>query len=130
MIDLRNTREEAISIAEPKSTQDEPLKLTISEKDDKEYHTKLNVKNDDRKCSTSDVPKLHNKNEDMRRSSISSEISMDQEDDDDKEIKYRLDPKLICDPFYLLLFFIFTIIFLIFKKKTSLLYQVCKCQNT
>ncbi|PRQ53685.1 putative phosphotransferase with a phosphate group as acceptor [Rosa chinensis] len=93
MIDLRNTREEAISIAEPKSTQDEPLKLTISEKDDKEYHTKLNVKNDDRKCSTSDVPKLHNKNEDMRRSSISSEISMDQEDDDDKEIKYRLDPK-------------------------------------
>ncbi|XP_062009959.1 inositol hexakisphosphate and diphosphoinositol-pentakisphosphate kinase VIP1-like isoform X2 [Rosa rugosa] len=93
MIDLRNTREEAISIAEPKSTQDEPLKLTISEKDDKEYHTKLNVKNDDRKCSTSDVPKLHNKNEDTRRSSISSEISMDQEDDDDKEIKYRLDPK-------------------------------------
>lgn len=115
MIDLRNTREEAISVAEPKSNQDEQFKLTNSEKDDKEYLTKLNVKIDDRKSSTSDVPKIYNKNEDVRRSSISSEISMDQEEDDDKEIKYRLDPKLIYDPFSLLLFIIFTVIFLILK---------------
>ncbi|XP_050380160.1 inositol hexakisphosphate and diphosphoinositol-pentakisphosphate kinase VIP1-like isoform X2 [Argentina anserina] len=93
MIDLRNTREEAISVAEPKSTQDEPLKSTNLEKDEKEYQTKLSVNNDDRKCSISDIPKLYNKNEDVRRSSISSERSMDQEDDEDKEIKYRLDPK-------------------------------------
>lgn len=93
MIDLRNTREEAISVAEPKSTQDEPLKLTNSEKDEKEFHTKLNVKNDDKKSSIIDIPKLYNKNEDVRRSSISSDRSMDQEEDEDKEIKYRLDPK-------------------------------------
>ncbi|XP_004302363.1 PREDICTED: inositol hexakisphosphate and diphosphoinositol-pentakisphosphate kinase 2-like isoform X2 [Fragaria vesca subsp. vesca] len=93
MIDLRNTREEAISVAEPKSTQDDPLKLTNSEKDEKEFHTKLNVKNDDKKSSIIDIPKLYNKNEDVRRSSISSDRSMDQEEDEDKEIKYRLDPK-------------------------------------
>uniref|UniRef100_A0A2P2LZT8 Uncharacterized protein n=1 Tax=Rhizophora mucronata TaxID=61149 RepID=A0A2P2LZT8_RHIMU len=37
--------------------------------------------------------KLFVKSEDMRRTtSTTSEISMDQDDDDDKETKYRLDP--------------------------------------
>ncbi|PQQ06741.1 inositol hexakisphosphate and diphosphoinositol-pentakisphosphate kinase 2 isoform X1 [Prunus yedoensis var. nudiflora] len=93
MIDLRNTREEAISVAEPKSNQDETSKLTNSEKEDKEYHPKLHVKNEDRKSSATDISKLYIKNEDTRRSSTTSEISIDQDDDDDKETQYRLDPK-------------------------------------
>ncbi|ONI19333.1 hypothetical protein PRUPE_3G272600 [Prunus persica] len=93
MIDLRNTREEAISVAEPKSNQDETSKLTNSEKEDKEYHPKLHVKNDDRKSSATDISKLYIKNEDTRRASTTSEISIDQDDDDDKETQYRLDPK-------------------------------------
>lgn len=94
MIDLRNTREEAISVAaEPKSDQDEHSKPTNTEKEDKENHAKLHVKSDDRKSSMSDIPKLYTKNEDVRRSSTTSEISIDQDDDDDKETQYRLDPK-------------------------------------
>lgn len=95
LIDLRNTREEAISVAELKSNQDLPSTLTQGEKEDAECQPKLCIKNDDfRKSSNaSDLPKLHIKNDDMRRSSTTSDISMDQDDDDDKETKYRLDPK-------------------------------------
>ncbi|KAF7802928.1 inositol hexakisphosphate and diphosphoinositol-pentakisphosphate kinase 2-like isoform X1 [Senna tora] len=76
LIDLRNTREEAISVAELKSNQDHLSSTTKTEKDDTESKSKL-----------------PNKNDDLRRSSNFSNISMDQDDDDDKETKYRLDPK-------------------------------------
>ncbi|GMP30465.1 hypothetical protein CsSME_00005126 [Camellia sinensis var. sinensis] len=73
LIDLRNTREEAISVAELKNNQDQSTKIG---KEEIEYHLKY-----------------HSKNEDGRRASFTSDMSMDQDDDDDKEIKYRLDPK-------------------------------------
>lgn len=76
MIDLRNTREEAIGVAELKNNQDEHTKPTKAAKDDTDYQLKPQTKNDD-----------------GRRSSTTSEKSMDQDDDDDKETKYRLDPK-------------------------------------
>ncbi|KAK3004314.1 hypothetical protein RJ639_018865, partial [Escallonia herrerae] len=76
MIDLRNTREEAISVAELKSNQDQQSTSAKSEKEDADYQ-----------------PKAHTKNEDTRRTSFTSEKSMDQDDDEDKETKYRLDPK-------------------------------------
>lgn len=75
LIDLRNTREEAISVAELKSNRDQDSTSKKAEKEDTEYQSKLYIKNDD-----------------MRRTST-SDISMDQDDDDDKETKYRLDPK-------------------------------------
>ncbi|TKY65221.1 Inositol hexakisphosphate and diphosphoinositol-pentakisphosphate kinase 2 [Spatholobus suberectus] len=37
--------------------------------------------------------KLLNKNDEIRKSNTLNDISMDQDDDDDKETKYRLDPK-------------------------------------
>ncbi|XP_024027955.1 inositol hexakisphosphate and diphosphoinositol-pentakisphosphate kinase VIP2 isoform X3 [Morus notabilis] len=93
LIDLRNTREEAISVAELKSNHDQNSDLS-SEKDDVEYPSKFYSTNDDMKrSSTNDILKVKTKNDDMRRSSTTSDISMDQDDDDDKETKYRLDPK-------------------------------------
>ncbi|XP_011003199.1 PREDICTED: inositol hexakisphosphate and diphosphoinositol-pentakisphosphate kinase 2-like isoform X3 [Populus euphratica] len=75
LIDLRNTREEAISVAELKCNEDRQSTSKKSEKEDTDYQLKHSIKNDDvRRTSTSD-------------------ISMDQDDDDDKETKYRLDPK-------------------------------------
>ena len=75
LIDVRNTREEAISVAELKNNQENSLS-TNNEKEDSETKSKNSHKNDEiRKCSTM------------------SETSMDQDDDDDKETKYRLDPK-------------------------------------
>lgn len=76
LIDLRNTREEAINVAELKSNQDHDSSSAKSGKEDADYYSKP-----------------HNKNEDARRSSTTSEKSMDQDDDDDKETQYRLDPK-------------------------------------
>ncbi|KAJ6926915.1 inositol hexakisphosphate and diphosphoinositol-pentakisphosphate kinase VIP2-like isoform X1 [Populus alba x Populus x berolinensis] len=76
LIDLRNTLEEAISVAELKCNQDQQSASKQNDKEDTDYQ-----------------PKLFIKNEDMRRTSTPSEISMDQDDDDDKETKYRLDPK-------------------------------------
>ncbi|XP_048140413.1 inositol hexakisphosphate and diphosphoinositol-pentakisphosphate kinase VIP2-like isoform X2 [Rhodamnia argentea] len=76
LIDLRNTREEAISVAELKNNQDQDSKSNSSEWEDKDYHLKH--------------PR---KNEDGRRSSNTSDKSIDQEDDDEKETQYRLDPK-------------------------------------
>lgn len=84
LIDLRNTREEALSVAEPKSGQNEaPFdSKTINE------------------------PTLekrpHDNNQDVRRP---DENSMSQEDDEDKETKYRLDPKSVVYLFLLFFFF-------------------------
>ncbi|KAG4958776.1 hypothetical protein JHK87_035409 [Glycine soja] len=64
LIDLRNTREEAITVAELKNNHDHSLSINI-EKEDAEAKSKLLHKNDE----------------------------IDQDDDDDKETKYRLDPK-------------------------------------
>ncbi|TKY50351.1 Inositol hexakisphosphate and diphosphoinositol-pentakisphosphate kinase 2 [Spatholobus suberectus] len=75
LIDLRNTREEAISVAELKSNQDHSLSVKI-EKEDAEAKSKLSHKNDE-----------------TRKSNTLSDIPIDQDDDDDKETKYRLDPK-------------------------------------
>ncbi|XVE68076.1 hypothetical protein DITRI_Ditri09bG0040200 [Diplodiscus trichospermus] len=75
LIDLRNTREEALDVAELKTSQDKCSKSTKTEKDDKDFPSKLS-----------------NKTDDTRRSST-SEMSIDQDDDDDKETQYRLDPK-------------------------------------
>lgn len=95
LIDLRNTREEAISVTELKSNHDQDSDLA-SEKDDAECHSKFYIKSDDMKrSSTNDILKVKVKNDDVRRSSTTSEISMDQEDDEEKETKYRLDPKWI-----------------------------------
>ncbi|KAJ6866717.1 inositol hexakisphosphate and diphosphoinositol-pentakisphosphate kinase VIP2-like isoform X4 [Populus alba x Populus x berolinensis] len=76
LIDLRNTLEEAISVAELKCNEDLQSTSKKSEKEDMDYQLKLSIKNDD-----------------VRRTSTTSDISMDQDDDDDKETKYRLDPK-------------------------------------
>ncbi|KAH6804980.1 Phosphoglycerate mutase-like family protein [Perilla frutescens var. frutescens] len=76
LIDLRNTREEAISVAELKSNQDNSSAASSTGKEDGENYLKS-----------------HSKTENSRRTSFTSEISMDQDEDDDKEIKYRLDPK-------------------------------------
>ncbi|CAI0453431.1 unnamed protein product [Linum tenue] len=77
LIDVRNTREEAISVAELKSAQEQ--ESSSSSKTEKE--------------NSDNQPKLYIKSEDTRRTSTASEISMEQEDDDDKETQYRLDPK-------------------------------------
>ena len=76
LIDLRNTREEDISVAELKSNQDHDSSSVKTVKEDTD--TKL---------------KLVNKNDEIRKSNTLNDISMDQDDDDDKETKYRLDPK-------------------------------------
>ncbi|RLN40623.1 inositol hexakisphosphate and diphosphoinositol-pentakisphosphate kinase 2-like isoform X2 [Panicum miliaceum] len=73
LIDLRNTREEAISVAEPKFIEDEAIFLPTKEAEHQQ--------------------KIHARNEDGRRSGSTSEKSLDQEDEDDRETKYRLDPK-------------------------------------
>jgi inositol hexakisphosphate/diphosphoinositol-pentakisphosphate kinase len=75
LIDLRNTREEAISVAEPKFIEDEAIFLPTKEAEHQQ--------------------KIHARNEDGRRSSSTSEKSLDQEDEDDRETKYRLDPKCV-----------------------------------
>ncbi|CAN1272335.1 Inositol hexakisphosphate and diphosphoinositol-pentakisphosphate kinase VIP2 [Linum perenne] len=76
LIDLRNTREEAISVAELKGSQDQESTSTKNEKENSDYQSKP-----------------HTRSEDNRRTSTASEISIEPDDDDDKETKYRLDPK-------------------------------------
>ncbi|CAI9109620.1 OLC1v1009471C1 [Oldenlandia corymbosa var. corymbosa] len=76
LIDMRNTREEAISVAELKSSQEHPTPVSIMGKEDADRH-----------------PKPSFKTEDSRRNSFNGEKPINQEDEDDKEIKYRLDPK-------------------------------------
>ncbi|XP_058736300.1 inositol hexakisphosphate and diphosphoinositol-pentakisphosphate kinase VIP2-like isoform X5 [Vicia villosa] len=75
LIDLRNTREEAISVAELKSNHEHDSSFTKTEKENSDAKPKLN------------------KNDEVRKSITLSDISMDQDEDDDKETKYRLDPK-------------------------------------
>ncbi|CAO2816248.1 unnamed protein product [Amaranthus hypochondriacus] len=74
LIDLRNTREEAINVAELKSNDSQNTQ---------------SVKKDDAYSQS----KTQTKSEDNRRSSATSDLSIDQEDDDGKETEYRLDPK-------------------------------------
>ena len=77
MIDLDNTREEAVNIAELKSAHDCAPSLKLSKLTD-----------DD--CTSA---KSRAKIDSSRRSSTNSDKSLDAEDDDDKETQYRLDPK-------------------------------------
>ncbi|KAM7268712.1 hypothetical protein ACFE04_010878 [Oxalis oulophora] len=76
LIDLWNTREEAISVAELKHSEDKHPSASKTEKEDSEKQSKFFIKSEDR----------------TRRNST-SDMSIDQEDDDDKETQYRLDPK-------------------------------------
>ncbi|CAN6811166.1 unnamed protein product [Brassica oleracea] len=73
LIDLRNTREEAMSVAELKNSQDQvSVSLYSSKKEDRYSQPKLYIKSDELKRPTNGENK---------------------DDDDDKETKYRLDPK-------------------------------------
>ena len=73
LIDLRNTREEAMSVAELKNSQDQvSVSLYSSKKEDRYSQPKLYIKSDELKRPTN----VENKDE-----------------DDDQETKYRLDPK-------------------------------------
>ncbi|XP_008807872.2 inositol hexakisphosphate and diphosphoinositol-pentakisphosphate kinase VIP2-like isoform X2 [Phoenix dactylifera] len=74
LIDLHNTREEAIDVAELKFSQDQTSYFSKARKEETDCQSRP-------------------KNEDPRRTSSTSEKSLDQDDDDDKETKYRLDPK-------------------------------------
>ncbi|KAH0458520.1 hypothetical protein IEQ34_013835 [Dendrobium chrysotoxum] len=76
LIDLRNTREEAISVAELKFGDGKTGMVQRSRKEDTDHQSRHG-----------------NKHEDARRNSSTSEKSLDQDDDEDKETKYRLDPK-------------------------------------
>lgn len=89
MIDLRNTREEAISIAELKSNQDSNAEDSNNAGEDTD---KENLSKSQNKLEIP-VSKSQSKLELPAKGSLSSEKSMDQDDDDDKEPKYRLDPK-------------------------------------
>lgn len=74
LIDLRNTREEAMSVAELKESQEEEqitLLLPAPKKEDRNSQPKLFISSDD-----------------LRRPGTA-----DKDEDDDKETKYRLDPK-------------------------------------
>ncbi|CAK9308952.1 unnamed protein product [Citrullus colocynthis] len=72
LIDLRNAREEAIEVADSKGHQD---------------HSRLTEKKD-----ADNLSKPCSKNEDNRKPNMPCEMSIDPDDDDDKETKYRLDP--------------------------------------
>ena len=73
LIDLRNTREEAMSVAELKESQEQAaLSLSASKKEDRNSQPKLFI----------------NSSDDLRRPGTG-----DKDEDDDKETKYRLDPK-------------------------------------
>ncbi|TYI30767.1 hypothetical protein ES332_A05G410400v1 [Gossypium tomentosum] len=75
LIDLRNTREEALHVAEVKCNQDNCSNSTKFAKANKVFPPNISIKTDD------------------IRSNTTSEMSIDQDDDDNKETKYRLDPK-------------------------------------
>lgn len=84
LIDLRNTREEAINVIEPNG--EEQISSIKTSKDETEMKVKPSNK--------------------MRISSSTSENSPEQDDDDDddgdSETKYRLDPKYVFLCFLLL----------------------------
>ncbi|KAM3360919.1 inositol hexakisphosphate and diphosphoinositol-pentakisphosphate kinase VIP2 isoform X1 [Capsicum galapagoense] len=75
LIDLRNTREEALSVADLKSSQDQHS--AVNKMGNEDNHLKPNNRSD----------------QDLNKSSFTNEKSTDQDDDEDKETKYRLDPK-------------------------------------
>lgn len=95
LIDLRNTREEATSVSDAKDDESPTTTAAAakSKKDDIDY-----------------LARLPYKNEDGRRTSSTSEKSLEQDEDEDKETKYRLDPKSarlsfpILNAFYKILF--------------------------
>lgn len=94
LIDLRNTQEEAISVAELKSHQDQESTITKTIKEPTPVKTEKESTFSKTAKEEQDHQRVsHIKMEDTRRNSFTSDVSMDQEDDDDKEIKYRLDPK-------------------------------------
>lgn len=72
LIDLRNTREEAINVADAKGSEEQNSVLSESKKEEKDYQFRLSSKNDE-----------------PQRMSSANENDVD----DDKEAKYRLDPK-------------------------------------
>ncbi|KAG9455748.1 hypothetical protein H6P81_000256 [Aristolochia fimbriata] len=74
LIDLRNTQEEAISVAELKTNQVQ-TSIPKARREDMDYQSRSQ------------------KNEDARRTSSTSEKSLEQDDEEDKETKYRLDPE-------------------------------------
>ncbi|KAH1038543.1 hypothetical protein J1N35_040286 [Gossypium stocksii] len=76
LIDLRNTREEALHVADVKDNQDNCSNSTKTAEANKVFPPNISIKTDD-----------------IRRSNTTSEMSIDQDDDDNKETKYRLDPK-------------------------------------
>lgn len=90
LIDLRNTTEEAASVAELKNNQDQQSTVSKNGKEETEHHPKPHARS---KEETEYHLKPHARTEEPRRTSFTSEKSMDQDDDDDKETKYRLDPK-------------------------------------
>ncbi|THG06720.1 hypothetical protein TEA_029503 [Camellia sinensis var. sinensis] len=72
--------------------------ISMDQDDDDEKETKYRLDpNDSNKPRMGSFlyifPVQNCKNEDGRRASFTSDISMDQDDDDEKETKYRLDPK-------------------------------------
>jgi len=74
LIDLRNTREEAINVAGLKNNY--------------EHYTRSSKKED------ANAPSIaHTKNEGVKESSLTADLAIDQDDDDEKETEYRLDPK-------------------------------------
>ncbi|KAL8124465.1 hypothetical protein AgCh_012202 [Apium graveolens] len=94
LIDLRNTREEAISVAELKGNQDQESTITKTVKEPTPAKTEKESTSSKTVKEEQDHQRIsHIKMEDTRRNSFTSDVSMDQEEDDDKEIKYRLDPK-------------------------------------
>ncbi|XP_019185501.1 PREDICTED: inositol hexakisphosphate and diphosphoinositol-pentakisphosphate kinase 1-like isoform X2 [Ipomoea nil] len=90
LIDLRNTTEEAASVAELKNNQEQQLTVSKNGKEETEHHLKPHARS---KEETEYHLKPHARTEEPRRTSFTSEKSVDQDDDDDKETKYRLDPK-------------------------------------
>lgn len=109
LIDLRNTREEAISVAGLKCNQDNQSTISITRKDDTDL-PKKRVKDETdtskkKGKDETDTPKKKGKdetdgysksslrNEDTRRTSFTGEKPIGQEEEDGKETEYRLDPK-------------------------------------
>lgn len=78
LIDLRNTREEDITVYEIKNRQDQQLTPTKNGKEDSDHQPKFFIKNDDSR----------------RLSTTTSEVSNEQDDEEEEEeTQYRLDPK-------------------------------------
>lgn len=98
LIDLRNTREEAISVAGLKCNQDNQSTISITRNDDTDLPKKRGKDETDTpkkkgKDDTDGYSKSSLRNEDTRRTSFTGEKPIGQEEEDGKETEYRLDPK-------------------------------------